>query len=102
MFDQEYRHRGGVSAAWSPLDGVIDHLVRTTPLSRSIATRVVGDVLAAFDEDLESVVRRRHRALQRDGLSNDAIFAQIGEELASLRFPPPVLTARQLRRIVYG
>jgi hypothetical protein len=91
-----------VSDARSPLDAVIDHLVRTTPLSRPMATRVVEDVLAAFSEELEPVVRRRHRALQRDGLANDAIFAQIGQELALLRFPPPALTQRQLRRIVYG
>jgi hypothetical protein len=47
-------------------------------------------------------VRRRHRELQREGLANEEIFARIGEEVTARRFRAPQLSARQLRRIVYG
>jgi fructoselysine-6-P-deglycase FrlB-like protein len=43
-------------------DDLIQHLVRTTPLQRGEALRVVLDVLAYFDETAEDFVRRRPRA----------------------------------------
>ena len=36
------------------------------------------------------------------GSTNDAIFALVGEELRARRFRVPELSARQLRRMVYG
>lgn len=83
-------------------DDLIDHLVRTTPLHRGEAVRVVLDVLAYFDETTEEFVRRRHRELQAKGLVNAEIFGQIGEELPHRAVAPVALTQRQLRRIVYG
>jgi len=83
-------------------EDLIDHLVRTTPLHRGEATRVVLDVLAYFDETTEEFVRRRHRELQAKGLVNPEIFARIGEELPYRAVAPAELSPRQLRRIVYG
>ena len=83
-------------------DDLIDHLVRTTPLNRGEASRVVLDVLAYFDETTEEFVRRRHRELQAKGLLNTAIFQHIGEELPHRAVAPVALSQRQLRRIVYG
>ena len=83
-------------------DDLIDHLVRTTPLQRGEAARVVLDVLAYFDEGTEDYVRRRHRELQTKGLTNVAIFERIAAELPHRAVAPPRLSARQLRRIVYG
>jgi hypothetical protein len=83
-------------------EDLIDHLVRTTPLRRGEATRVVLDVLAYFDETTEEFIRRRHRELQAKGLVNAEIFERIGEELPHRAVAPPTLSARQLRRIVYG
>lgn len=83
-------------------DDLIDHLVRTTPLGRGEASRVVMDVLAYFDETTEEFVRRRHRELQARGLVNAEIFGRIAEELPHRAVAPPALTQRQLRRIVYG
>jgi hypothetical protein len=83
-------------------DDLIDHLMRSAPLSRGEAARVVQDVLAYFDETTPAFVRRRHRELQADGLVNDEIFARIARELAHRAVAPPELTRRQLRRIVYG
>jgi hypothetical protein len=86
----------------SPHEELIDHLVRTTPLRRGEAARVVLDILAYFDESTEDYVRRRHRELQTRGLANPEIFARITEELPHRAVAPPDLSLRQLRRIVYG
>ena len=86
----------------TPYEDLIDHLVRTTPLHRGEAARVVLDVLAYFDETTEDYVRRRHRELQVKGLVNVEIFERIGEELTHRAVAPAVLSQRQLRRIVYG
>ena len=89
-------------ASTSPLDDLLDHLVRTTALSRGEASRVVGEVVAFFDEPVERVVKRRHGELQAAGLANPAIFEQIRSELRLWRVAAPELTARQVRRIIYG
>ncbi|WP_344531953.1 hypothetical protein [Streptomyces albiaxialis] len=83
-------------------EDLIDHLVRTTPLQRGEAARVVLDVLAYFDETTTEFVRRRHREMQAKGLTNAEIFDRITEELPHRAVAPPELSLRQLRRIVYG
>lgn len=83
-------------------DELVDHLARSTPLSKGEALRVVLDVLAYFDETIEDYVRRRHRELQGQGLVNAAIFERIEADLKYRAVAPPRLTLRQLRRIVYG
>jgi hypothetical protein len=64
--------------------------------------RVVADVLSYFSEPADAFVRRRHRELQADGLANAEIFTKIAEELAGRRVVAATLSARQLRRLVYG
>ena len=81
---------------------LVDHLIRTTPLSRGEALRVVQDVLAYFDETTEDYVRRRHRELKAQGLVNKEIFERIAADLPYRAVAPPTLSLRQLRRIVYG
>jgi hypothetical protein len=83
-------------------DELVDHLTRSTALSRGEALRVIQDVLAYFDETTEDFVRRRHRELQVQGLVNAAIFERIAADLKYRAVAPPELTLRQLRRIVYG
>lgn len=84
------------------LEELIDYLARTTRLERGQAERVIGEVLSFLDEQPEAFVRRRHLELQRQGLSNAAIFARLEEELRRRRFAAPAYSRRQLRRIVYG
>jgi hypothetical protein len=84
------------------LEDLIAHLTRTSRLSSSEATHLVDEVLAFLAETPETFIRRRHFALQSQGLANDAIFAQLAAELPHLRFRAPPLTARQIRRIIYG
>ena len=66
------------------------------------AARLVDEVLSFLAETPEAFIRRRHLALQAQGFSNDAIFTQLAVELERLRFRAPPLTARQIRRIIYG
>ena len=83
-------------------EDLVEYLTRTSPLSPGEAARVVADVLGYFGEQAEDFVRRRHRELKARGLTNDEAFARIAAELPLRRVAPPQLTARQLRRIVYG
>ena len=85
-----------------PYDDLVAHLVRSTPLNAGEAARVVAEVVGYFSEELPEFVRRRHAELKRRGLTNEQIFTALDVELASRRVAPPPLSARQLRRIVYG
>lgn len=85
-----------------PYDDLVAHLVGSTPLSENESRRVVADVVRYFDEPVDGWVRRRHAELRQRGWHNDRIFAALGAELPARRVVPPALSARQLRRIVYG
>ena len=84
------------------LEELIAYLVRTSRLNAAEATHLVSEVLSFLAETPEAFIRRRHLALQSQGLGNDAIFTQLAAELERLRFRAPPLTARQIRRIIYG
>jgi hypothetical protein len=81
---------------------LIEYLARTSRLSPSEAQRVVTEVLSFLEETPEEFVRRRHRALQAEGLSNPTIYVRLAAELAAWRFRAPKYTARQIRRMIYG
>jgi len=81
---------------------LLEHLERTTRLTRSEAERVVAEVLAYFCEPLEGFVSRRHAELQSEELKNAEIFTRIAAELRGRRFAAPELSERQIRRLVYG
>jgi hypothetical protein len=81
---------------------LVRHLVATTGLTESEATRVVEDVVAYLAEPVEDFVRRRHTEMKTYGAKNTQIFERISAELADRVVAAPQLTERQLRRIVYG
>jgi hypothetical protein len=85
-----------------PNADLVAHLVRSTPLTEGEADRVLAEVFDWFAEPVPDFVRRRHRELAARGLTNDRIFAVIAAELPARLFPAPGLSARQLRRLVYG
>ena len=85
-----------------PLADVVAHLVRTTPLSPAMCERVVAEVVTAVSEPVDDLLRRRHRELQAEGLTNPAIFERLAHELAHRPVAAPVLTERQIRRAIYG
>ena len=91
-----------VIALIDDLHELVDQLERTTQLPRGLLARLVGDVLGHYEEGVDAFVRRRHAELQVERLSNPAIWAVLSEEIALRRFSAPALSARQLRRIVYG
>lgn len=83
-------------------EALVTHLERTTRLNRAEAERVVAEVLAYFSEPLEVFVARRHAELQAEELRNAEIYATIIAESRERRFAAPVLSERQVRRMIYG
>ncbi|MGO1056014.1 hypothetical protein [Crossiella sp. CA198] len=83
-------------------DDLVRHVVVSTGLPPAVAARVVSDVMGYFAEPVEDYVRRRHRELKRRNRRNDDIWAIVAAELAGRPVAAPALSARQLRRIVYG
>lgn len=81
---------------------LVDYLARSSRLTPQEAARLVQEVLAFMSEAPEDFIRRRHLALQAQGLSNRAIYLQLGGELAGRRFRAPEYSERQIRRIIYG
>ena len=84
------------------LEELLDHLGRTTRLSRVEAARAVSEVLAFFSESTEEFVVRRHAELQQQELDNAQIYGRIAAELRRRRVAPPELSERQIRRMIYG
>ena len=81
---------------------LLDHLGSISRLTRDEAGHLAQEVLAYFSETPEGFVQRRHAQLKDQGMKNPEIFEQLSRELGELRFAAPELSARQLRRIVYG
>lgn len=71
-------------------------------LSRTQATRAVDEVLDSLGLEVDEYIARRHGELQAQGENNTEIFERIAEELRALRFKAPELSARQIRRRIYG
>ena len=81
---------------------LVRYLAASTGLPQPTAVRVVADVATYFSETIEEFVRRRHAELRQRQHGNDEIWPLIAAELRGRRFAAPALSARQLRRIVYG
>lgn len=84
------------------LEGLLDHLQRSTAIGPGEALRVVEDVLAWCAEDVEAFVRRRHRELRGQGTANPEAYERIARELTTRRVAAPGLSLRQIRRVIYG
>ena len=84
------------------LEELVDYLARSSRLSPEEARRIVENVFAFLHETPEQFVRRRHLALQADGLSNAEIYLRVTAEVAARRFGAPAYTERQIRRMIYG
>jgi hypothetical protein len=77
-------------------------LSRLLGLSSPLARRAVAEVVDCFDCDVDEFITAAHQQLKREGLDNDAIYERIAAELPRLRFRGPALSARQVRRRIYG
>lgn len=71
-------------------------------LSPAQASRAVDEVLDSLALEVDEYITRRHGELQAQGVSNAEIFERIADELRALRFKAPKLSARQIRRRIYG
>jgi hypothetical protein len=81
---------------------LVARLTQISRLSQRETSHLIGEVLAYLDDSLEEFVRRRHGELQREGLRNEQIYERLALETAQRRFRVDALSARQLRRLVYG
>ncbi|TDD71557.1 hypothetical protein E1262_05230 [Jiangella aurantiaca] len=81
---------------------LVEQIIRSTGLPAGEVRRIVADVAAYFSEPVEEYVRRRHHELRLRGGKNEEIFERIRAELTHRPVRAPELSARQLRRIVYG
>lgn len=77
-------------------------LVTLLGLSEQDARRAVAEVLDSFSTSVDEYIQARHSELQAHGAVGREIYESIAQELPLLRFPGPELTARQVRRRVYG
>jgi hypothetical protein len=84
------------------VDDVQQRLQSLLGLSRAQASRAVDEVLDSLGLEVDEYIARRHGELQAQGESNNEIFERIAQELRVLRFKAPKLSARQIRRRIYG
>ncbi|OED36692.1 hypothetical protein AB833_26450 [Chromatiales bacterium (ex Bugula neritina AB1)] len=78
------------------------HLCRNYALCNEQAERIIEEVLAFFSESPDELIQRRHREMQREGLTNPEIFKALITEIQTHRFPASIISERQIRRIIYG
>ncbi len=81
---------------------LVSRLVDAYGMDPVLAERVVEETFLAYGDTIEEWVRSRHIRLQRQGLSNDAIYQIISREMAQRRFSAEPLSLRQIRRLIYG
>lgn len=91
-----------VNAVPHPLDLARERLERLLGLGPAQARRAVTETVDCLWRDVDDYIAERHRELQAQGARNDAIYETIARELTTLRFAAPPLSARQIRRRIYG
>jgi hypothetical protein len=90
------------SVVAQPLDLARERLERLLGLSPVESRRAVAEVLDCLWRGVDEYIAERHRELSARGDHNSAIYETIASELGSLRFKAPALSARQIRRRIYG
>jgi hypothetical protein len=78
------------------------YLLETYDLEPAILDRLLSDVWAFTQDSPEVWIQKRHAQLQQAGKRNEESYAVIARELAAGRFAAPPLSARQIRRVIYG
>lgn len=80
---------------------LISYLGRSTGLPATLLSKLISEMLAYFQENVEEFVTRRHQELRGRGLRNAQIWPLLEQEIEQHRFATH-LNERQLRRLVYG
>ncbi len=91
-----------MTTSHSDANDLIDHLCRHSPLTAEQAKQIVATVNHYYRESAATFVCRRHKELQRHGLSNRAIYEALQNEMPERRFSSEPLSERQIRRLIYG
>lgn len=84
------------------LDEVARRLSAVLGLSPEDARRAALEVLDGMRFDVDAYILERHGELRAQGESNPEIYERIAAELPHLRFKSVTLSARQIRRRIYG
>ncbi len=84
------------------LDDAARRLSLLLGLSPERAERAVAEVLDTMRFDVDTYIQARHSQLQAERVPNVEIYERIAAELSELRFLGPRLSARQIRRRIYG
>jgi len=84
------------------LDLARERLERLLGLAPAQARRAVMETLDCLGQGVDDYISERHKELQARGVRNPAIYETIAQELGTLRFAAPALSARQIRRRIYG
>jgi hypothetical protein len=71
-------------------------------LGPELAARAVAETFDVLRLDVDDYIAARHAELQKQGIANCHIYERIASELPAMRFLAKHLTARQIRRRVYG
>jgi hypothetical protein len=85
-----------------PLDLARERLERLLGLDPGRARRAVSETIDCLGFEVDDYIAERHRELQAAGARNEDIYETIAREIAGLRFAAPRLSARQIRRRIYG
>jgi hypothetical protein len=85
-----------------PLDLARERLERLLGLDPARAQRAVAETIDCLGWQVDEFIADRHRELQALGARNEAIYETIAREIPTLRFAAPRLSARQIRRRIYG
>lgn len=76
--------------------------MRSTGLAEGEAARLIEDIVFVYREPVEEIVRRRHAELRLRGIRGEQAYERIAAELRTRVVAGPDLTARQIRRVIYG
>ncbi len=82
--------------------GFRNHLLSIADVSERDLNKLVEELMTYWSETPQQYVLRRHRELQRQGLTTGRIYPLIASELSERLFAAPPLSERQIRRIIYG
>jgi len=85
-----------------PLDLARERLERLLGLDSARASRAVSETLDCLGREVDEFIADRHRELRAQGARNEVIYETIAREIPTLRFAAPKLSARQIRRRIYG
>ncbi|MBT0770780.1 hypothetical protein KIH74_17690 [Kineosporia sp. J2-2] len=83
-------------------DEIVLRIAESLGIGQSEAQRVVSDVVDYYREPLDVWIRRRHRECKRERMRNPQIYELLQQEAAERVVAAPILSERQIRRIISG